>query len=325
MPIKIAEENGNQQVVRRYKHTMRKSPYLVSLLLLLAATTLTLLNIYIADLIHVIVKSPGPLEFETKYGLYRRCTRKSPIPNSLFLMPSHPLPSSDVLYTMPELGTIDNEGDGWQCQEFPTRSECAEFGEKFCVLWSTAGYSAQLSLVPCLVSLVSLLFIFLHRGQKTARARARRQQWKLVSVTMLIHCLLQILSIALILHVFRTDGRFEARGSHLDKSFDFGVASAIISGAVALMLTFTGMAARAGKPWAAGTSAKKARRHRRTRSGQVVPVPEGTAIPPEQIVTVGEVRAAAVVESPDERTSLLAGQERVVAGGGDVRATDENV
>ena len=115
------------------------------------------------------------------------------------------------------------------------RSECAEFGEKFCVLWATAGYSAQLSLVPCLLSLISLLFIFLHRGssvyplrwasltncvlgQRTARARARRQQWKLVSVTMLIHCMLQILSIALILHVFRTDERFEAKGSHLGMS-----------------------------------------------------------------------------------------------------------
>lgn len=44
------------------------------------------------------------------------------------------------------------------------RSECAEFGEMFCVLWSTAGYAAYLSLVPCLASLVSLLFIFLHGG-----------------------------------------------------------------------------------------------------------------------------------------------------------------
>lgn len=44
------------------------------------------------------------------------------------------------------------------------RSECAEFGEKFCVLWSTAGYLAQSCLVPCLAALFSLLFIFLHRG-----------------------------------------------------------------------------------------------------------------------------------------------------------------
>jgi hypothetical protein len=45
------------------------------------------------------------------------------------------------------------------------RSECAEFGEKFCVLWSTAGYLAQSCLVPCLAALFSLLFIFLHRGE----------------------------------------------------------------------------------------------------------------------------------------------------------------
>lgn len=138
------------------------------------------------------------------------------------------------------------------------RSECEEFGQKFCVLWSTAGYAAQSSLVPCLISLISLLFIFLHRGQKTARARARRQQWKLVSGTMLIHCALQILSIALILHVFRTDGRFEAKGSRLrglghvdectplmpDWSFVFGVISAVVSGSVAVGLTYAGLQAR---------------------------------------------------------------------------------
>jgi hypothetical protein len=60
-------------------------------------------------------------------------------------------------------------------------------------------------------------------GQRTARARARRQQWKLVSGTMLIHFILQLLSISLILHVFRTDERFEAKGSHLGR-FD-GVSS----------------------------------------------------------------------------------------------------
>lgn len=101
-------------------------------------------------------------------------------------------------------------------------------------------------------------------GERTARAKARRQQWKLVSGTMLIHCLLQVLSIALILHVFRTDARFESKGSHLgkhffihvyaspsqvahsfsDHSFNFGVASAVVSLIQALLLTFTGLAAR---------------------------------------------------------------------------------
>lgn len=81
---------------------------------------------------------------------------------------------------------------------------------------------------------------------------------------MLLHCALQILSIALILHVFRTDGRFEAKGSHLgkldfllyrcqadieDKSFVFGVISAVLSGITAALLTFSGMAARKYPPY----------------------------------------------------------------------------
>lgn len=50
MPVKIAKSE-HQASKRRYKHTMRKSPYLISLILLLAATTLTLLNIYVSSLL----------------------------------------------------------------------------------------------------------------------------------------------------------------------------------------------------------------------------------------------------------------------------------
>lgn len=177
---------------------------------------------------------------------------------------------------------------------------------------------------------------------------------------MLIHFILQLVSISLILHVFRTDERFAARGSHLgesrltilvatlleltlaDQSFTYGVAAAITSGLIAALLTFTGLAARkpriiwqngradasgSGKPWAAGKSARKARRHRRTRSGRVIAVPDGTPIPPSEVVTVGEVEAAGGLGLADERTSLLGGdagreaEQGRAAGGGSVRAT----
>ena len=48
MPVKIAHGNGEHPKLRRYKHSMRKSPYLLSLVFLLAATTLTILNIYVS-------------------------------------------------------------------------------------------------------------------------------------------------------------------------------------------------------------------------------------------------------------------------------------
>lgn len=91
----------------------------------------------------------------------------------------------------------------------------------------------------------------------------------------------------------------------LDKAWTFGLISAILSLAISALLSFTGIAARQGKPWAAGKSARQARRHRRTRSGHVVPVPEGTVIPAEEVVTVGEVEAAR--GAVDERTGLLEG------------------
>ncbi|ODO06555.1 hypothetical protein I350_03910 [Cryptococcus amylolentus CBS 6273] len=340
MPVTVSEPSGVSHPLhhRKRHYTVRKSPYLVSLAFLLVATALTLLNIHVPQLIHVVGRSPGPTQFESRYGLYRRCTRSlASSPNTTaLLLPAHPLPQ-DVDLPMPAIfdslsssslvgggGGIEGpighpaEGDGheWVCQDFPTRSECQQFGETFCVLWSTAGYAAQSSLVPCLASLFSLLFIFLHR--------ARRQQWKLVSVTMLIHCLLQVLSIGMILHVFRTDERFESKGSHLDKSFSFGVASALVSLTHALFLTLTAYSARRGHSWAAGKSAKKSRRHRRTQSGRVVVVPDGVEVPEGERVTVGEVRAV-TGEGAGERTGLLEGNSGEAAGGGRERATDSAV
>jgi hypothetical protein len=152
---------------------------------------------------------------------------------------------------------------------------------------------------------------------------------------MLVHCIMQIASVALIVHAFWSDERFE-RGAHLGelwhlcgqltpaRSFWFGVAAAIMSGVAFGFLTFTGLAARRGEPWAAGRSAKQARRHKRTNSGRVVTVPEGTRIPPSQVVTVGEVVAAAEQDAAevDEHTSLLAASNGGAAGGGNMRATD---
>lgn len=48
MPVKIAHGNGEHPTIKRYKHSLRKAPYLVSLVFLLLATTFTLLNIYVS-------------------------------------------------------------------------------------------------------------------------------------------------------------------------------------------------------------------------------------------------------------------------------------
>ncbi|BEI86025.1 hypothetical protein CcaverHIS002_0603120 [Cutaneotrichosporon cavernicola] len=302
----------------RVKHSMRKSPYLVSLVLLLAATALSLLHIYTGDLVRVKIRSPAPA-YETKYGLFQRCTR---LLLAKHLQPAQPL-LGPVVATNEYIDWSAPKRGPWECDTFPTRSECAKFGERFCVLWSSAGYAAQLALVPCFFALVSLLFIFLHRGQRTARAYARRKQWKLVSGAMLVHCIMQLASVGLVVHTFWTDERFE-RDARLARSFWFGVAAAVVSAVAFTFLTFTGMAARRGEPWAAGRSAKQARRHKRTNSGRVVTVPEGTRILPSQVVTVGEVVAAAEQDAAeiDEHTSLLQATNLGAAGGGTMRATD---
>jgi len=267
---------------------VRKSPYVVALSFLLAATTLTLLSVYVPNVIHTVVPTPGPLHFETKYGLYRRCTLKIPEHALLLLEPSsagdYSLPSSlknlkafsskSFNGNDPWFDQIDSEGDGWQCQPFPTSSECHQFGQGFCTLWSTAGYAAQLSLVPCLISLIVLLMIAAGVGERQTRARRREGGWKIVSGLMSIHAILQILAVGIIIHVYRTDQRFKV-GAHLDTASNFGVAAALVSLSMVFALTFTGLAAEAGKPWAGGKSVRrhKHKTHRRTRSGREVPIP----------------------------------------------------
>jgi len=47
MPVKIAHGNGEHPTIKRYKHSLRKAPYLVSLVFLLLATAFTLINKYV--------------------------------------------------------------------------------------------------------------------------------------------------------------------------------------------------------------------------------------------------------------------------------------
>ncbi|KAJ9122802.1 hypothetical protein QFC24_004233 [Naganishia onofrii] len=325
--------------------TVRKAPFPIALVLLLTAVTLTILSVYVPDLIHVTELTPGPTHFETKYGLYRRCTRKTAAADNVLgfssngelshaisrydqivassvaynddeevyileradLSDSSPPKSLDRLARLVDttrriaqrsrstqmqmanegmVGTtgledtpIDGEGDNWVCTPFPQSSECERLGQKFS---------------PCVVALIALLVITIGLGSRKVRAQRRRGGWKIVSTLMAVHAILQTVSVAIILHVYRTDPRFKGEKSHLDKACDFAVASAIISIATVMALTLTGVAAEAGKTWAAGKSAKRRRSHRkfhrRTRSGRVVAMP------------AGEVDGEHTV---DEETSLL--------------------
>lgn len=142
-----------------------------------------------------------------------------------------------------------------------------------------------------------LILVALYPGSKKTRAQRRKGGWKIVSGLTSIHSILQIISIAIILHVYRTDSRF-GRGSHLDTAADLAIASALISIVNVVGLTVVGLAARkwlrcittstkkgdharliaspcsteAGKEWAGGKPRKhKHRRHRRTRSGRLAP------------------------------------------------------
>jgi hypothetical protein len=60
MPVKLSDNPP-----QRYRHTMRKSPYLVSLLFLVAATVLTVLNIYVSTMWSISIATTEDVETQS--------------------------------------------------------------------------------------------------------------------------------------------------------------------------------------------------------------------------------------------------------------------
>lgn len=64
----------------------------------------------------------------------------------------------------------------YKCKPFPSRTACDHDGQSFCVLWTTAGYAMQMSIVFAVVVLVVLVVVSF---RFSTRAR-RRGAWKIV-------------------------------------------------------------------------------------------------------------------------------------------------
>lgn len=99
-----------------------------------------------------------------RYGLLERCER------TVISIPS-PNGGGQISYT------------DYSCRPFPRRQEdmCEKGYEKFCTLWWTAGYSAELSVVFGAATLVGILV-----GVST-RSR-RRRVWRACAGLETLHC-----------------------------------------------------------------------------------------------------------------------------------------
>jgi len=269
---------------------MRKTPYLISLIVVVASLTLSIISIVLPEWLYVASPSGVPGSVSVRYGLYQRCELRritvpdplpssSPIPESA-QSPYHISPREDSfdkeLYAdHPSVRYADHPSrmvsptslkyktqppsnpkppvhrrpyKDYRCHPFPARSECQRDGEGFCVLWSTAGYASQLSLIFAFVALVALAVVSF---RCSTRAR-RRSAWKVVACLVGLHAALQIVAMSIVAHLLRTSKHRFYEGTRLNTSFYLNVTSWTMDVLLIAGLVATGFAARAGHKWAAG-------------------------------------------------------------------------
>ncbi|QRW11449.1 hypothetical protein RhiLY_10448 [Ceratobasidium sp. AG-Ba] len=142
----------------------------------------------------------------------------------------------------------DDHGPRYKCRPFPTRSMCDRDGQTFCIVWSSAGYAMQMSVVFAVITLIALGIVSF---RFSTRAR-RRGAWKLVGALTALQVALQIAAMAMIVHLRRTYPGWFSSNTKYGPSFILLIVSWSISTLLAIGLVGTGFAARAGHKWAAG-------------------------------------------------------------------------
>ncbi|KAG8696288.1 hypothetical protein FRC08_007254 [Ceratobasidium sp. 394] len=257
---------------------MRKTPYLVSLVVAFVALTLTILSIALPK--WLTVPSPNH-SYDLSYtGLYDYCELRTvaptppdesplpPPPGGSPMFPPEPQSYSDILAlkfhryiaspitdpnplppTPQQSKTPKNDPESrYKCRPFPPRTMCDHDGQAFCILWSTAGYAMQMSIVFAVITLIVLSIVSF---RFSTRAR-RRGAWKIVGALTGLQVALQITAMAIIVHLRRTYPSWFSNNTRYGASFVLLVVSWSISTILATGLVGTGFAARAGHKWAAG-------------------------------------------------------------------------
>ncbi|KZT41431.1 hypothetical protein SISSUDRAFT_1059373 [Sistotremastrum suecicum HHB10207 ss-3] len=211
---------------------MRRVGYLFSFLAVVGALVLTVISQTEPHWLHVKTPSGLPATISVGYGLYQRCERQT---------------MSDLPpWTSPKKG--NGRYENYECHRFPGRSECDHDNGAFCALWDTAGYASQISLGFIVAALLALTVGGMTRER-------RRSQWKFVAALMFCHSVLQILTMSLVVHLWRTWDYPPFEYTNLSVSFYLNLASWAFSLVIVGALIITGIAADAGHKWAAGNRA----------------------------------------------------------------------
>jgi len=174
----------------------------------------------------IYTKSPGSGIESIRWGLYQRCER---------------------VWVQDPSGSVYSE---YRCRDFPSQKDgdCQHEVDNFCILWHTAGYSSQLSLVFAAAALVALMFISSGFG---THAR-RRTAWQGITFLVGLHGALQIIAMAIIVNLHRRSRWPVFKHAKLSSSFYLSTSSWVFDVCIIGGLLYTAFAAKSGKRWAVG-------------------------------------------------------------------------
>lgn len=212
---------------------MRKTLYVVTFVAAVATLILNILSTTQPDWIAYRSTEVFHTRFTWYYGLNRLCELKSVnIPDS----------------------------DSWTsygCRKFPVRKQdCAPSDDdddrnvtvSFCDAWTSAGYAAELGIGFASVSLIAILV-----GVSTHSRR--RRIWRAVAALVGLHTVSQIITFAIITHLYRTNAYPTFEHARLGVAYVLNTLSWILGVLITTGVIVTGIYADKGHKWAAGNRA----------------------------------------------------------------------
>ncbi|EOR00389.1 hypothetical protein E3P92_03479 [Wallemia ichthyophaga] len=129
-----------------------------------------------------------------------------------------------------------------ECQRFPNQGTCDELGEAFCTVWSSAGYTIQLSfifLVPCLCAITLIACIGRKGGKK------RREGWRLMTCLMVLYSSLQLFTVITVAVFSKTKNL-----GHLGTGFYMTLVAVLLSFTACFIQIIAGFSASRNYAWA---------------------------------------------------------------------------
>jgi len=205
---------------------MRKTSYVVTFLAVAVSLTFTILSVTRVD--WLVYKSPKLLgiQLTLQYGLNTLCELKE-------------------VKTGDHSKYMDKE-----CRPFPMRVKdgCEENHSGFCAAWTSAGYTAELSIALAALALFAIL-VGISTGSR------RRRIWKAVAGLVALHAAMQIVTFAIVTDTMRTGAFPSFDEAKPGLGYAFNAISWILSVLITAGVVITGISADQGQKWAAGNRA----------------------------------------------------------------------